>query len=99
MVGNLSIPYQVSIESLLTINIERPGSFLESLKLIPLLTEPSDERQAFHVVAPSIPGYGFSEYSKKSGFGLEQHAECFAKLMQKLGYEEYVCQVMSSFRT
>ncbi|KAF7553412.1 hypothetical protein G7Z17_g3641 [Cylindrodendrum hubeiense] len=69
-----------------------PGSFLESLKLIPLLTEPTNGSQAFHVVAPSIPGYGFSSYSKKSGFGLEQHAECFAKLMQKIGYEKYVCQ-------
>ncbi|KAH7126454.1 Alpha/Beta hydrolase protein [Dactylonectria estremocensis] len=69
-----------------------PGSFLESLKVIPLLTEPEDNRQAFHVVAPSIPGYGFSQYSKKKGFGLEQHAECFARLMDKLGYKNYVCQ-------
>ncbi|OHW96422.1 epoxide hydrolase [Colletotrichum incanum] len=70
-----------------------PGSFLESLRVIPLLTEPSDDsRQAFHVVAPSIPGYGFSEYSTKAGFGLEQHAQCFAILMEKLGYEKYVCQ-------
>lgn len=61
--------------------------------MIPLLTEPSDGRQAFHVVAPSIPGYGFSDYSKKVGFGLEQHAQCFAILMKKLGYEKYVCQV------
>ncbi|CAH0021518.1 unnamed protein product [Clonostachys rhizophaga] len=69
-----------------------PGSFLESLKVIPLLTEPSSDQQAFHVVAPSIPGYGFSQYSKKKGFGLEQHAACFAQLMQKLGYNKYVCQ-------
>ncbi|KAM0327404.1 hypothetical protein ACHAQA_005690 [Verticillium albo-atrum] len=69
-----------------------PGSFLESLKLIPLLTEPSCNRQAFHVVAPSLPGYGFSEYSKKAGFGLEQHAQCFAMLMEKLNYQRYVCQ-------
>ncbi|KAK5046882.1 hypothetical protein LTR84_007236 [Exophiala bonariae] len=69
-----------------------PGSFLESLKIIPLLTEPSNGRQAFHVVAPSIPGYGFSRYSKKSGFGLEQHAECFANLMKTLNYDRYVCQ-------
>ncbi|OJI97565.1 hypothetical protein ASPVEDRAFT_59247 [Aspergillus versicolor CBS 583.65] len=70
-----------------------PGSFLESLKLIPLLSEPDDpERQPFHVVVPSLPGYGFSSYSRKSGFGLEQHAECFANLMKKLGYSEYVCQ-------
>lgn len=77
------------------VNFCRPGSFLESLKIIPLLTEPSGDRQAFHVVAPSIPGYGFSGYCKKSGFGLEQHAECFANLMKKLGYDQYVCQVRS----
>lgn len=66
---------------------------MEALRLIPLLTEPEEGKQAFHVVAPSIPGYGFSSYSKKAGFGLEQHAECFAKLMQKLGYDRFVCQV------
>ncbi|CAG7978452.1 unnamed protein product [Penicillium salamii] len=71
-----------------------PGSFLESLKLIPLLTEPTDGRQAFHIVAPSIPGYGFSGYSKKSGFGLEQHAECCVNLMKKLGYRKFVCQLI-----
>lgn len=43
-------------------------------------------------MAPSIPGYGFSQYSKKKGFGLEQHADCFARLMQKLGYGKFVCQ-------
>ncbi|KAJ4992482.1 epoxide hydrolase 1 [Stagonosporopsis vannaccii] len=69
-----------------------PGSFLEATKLIPFLTEPSGERQAFHVVAPSIPGYGFSQYSKKPGFGLEQHAECFARLMKELKYDSFVCQ-------
>ncbi|KAH7196527.1 Alpha/Beta hydrolase protein [Fusarium flagelliforme] len=69
-----------------------PGSFLEVIKILPLLTEPVNGKQAFHVVAPSLPGYGFSQYSKKSGFGLEQHAACFAKLMKKLGYDKYVCQ-------
>ncbi|KAL4903415.1 hypothetical protein BDW74DRAFT_179832 [Aspergillus multicolor] len=70
-----------------------PGSFLEALKIIPLLTEPEDSnKQAFHVVAPSLPGYGFSSYSSKRGFALKQHAECFAMLMKKLGYEKYVCQ-------
>ncbi|RAK72329.1 epoxide hydrolase [Aspergillus fijiensis CBS 313.89] len=69
-----------------------PGSFLEACKIIPLLTEPKEGQQAFHVVAPSLPGYGFSSYTKKSGFGLEQHAECLARLMKKLGYHQYVCQ-------
>lgn len=76
----------------------RPGSFLESLKLIPLLSEPDDpQRQPFHVVVPSLPGYGFSSYSRKSGFGLEQYAACFANLMKKLGYNKYVCQVKIGF--
>lgn len=71
-----------------------PGSFLESLKLIPLLTEPKDPSvPAFHVVAPSIPGYGFSDACKKSGFGLDQIAECFTKLMGIVGYDKFVCQV------
>ncbi|TDZ36666.1 putative epoxide hydrolase [Colletotrichum spinosum] len=69
-----------------------PGSFLESTKIIHLLVNPPADKQAFHVVAPSIPGYGFSQYSKKSGFGLEQHTACFALLMKKLGYAKYVCQ-------
>ncbi|KAL5614012.1 hypothetical protein FOVSG1_003075 [Fusarium oxysporum f. sp. vasinfectum] len=66
-----------------------PGSFLEATKILPLLVNPPEDKQAFHVVAPSIPGYGFSQYSKKSGFGLEQHAACFALLMKRLGYEKY----------
>ncbi|GKZ22830.1 hypothetical protein AbraCBS73388_009010 [Aspergillus brasiliensis] len=69
-----------------------PGSFLESLKIIPLLTEPPDGRQAFHVVAPSLPGYGFSDFPRKSGFGLERYADCFARLMATLGYDKFVCQ-------
>ncbi|KAL4971867.1 Alpha/Beta hydrolase protein [Aspergillus desertorum] len=70
-----------------------PGSFLESLGIIPLLTAPEDStKQALHVVAPSLPGYGFSSVVRKAGFGLEQHAECLANLMRKLGYENYVCQ-------
>ncbi|KAK2671707.1 Epoxide hydrolase-like [Fusarium oxysporum f. sp. vasinfectum] len=69
-----------------------PGSFLEATKILPLLVNPPEGKQAFHVVAPSIPGYGFSQYSKRSGFGLEQHAACFALLMKRLGYEKYVCQ-------
>ncbi|KAF4473206.1 epoxide hydrolase [Fusarium agapanthi] len=69
-----------------------PGSFLEATKILPLLVDPPTGKQAFHVVAPSIPGYGFSQYSKKSGFGLEQHAASFALLMKRLGYEKYVCQ-------
>ncbi|KAH6706704.1 hypothetical protein VD0002_g1286 [Verticillium dahliae] len=69
-----------------------PGSFLEVLKILPLLTEPEEGKPAFHVVAPSLPGFGFSDFSKKKGFGIDQHATCFAMLMERLGYNEYVCQ-------
>ncbi|EEY15067.1 epoxide hydrolase [Verticillium alfalfae VaMs.102] len=66
-----------------------PGSFLEVLKILPLLTEPEEGKQAFHVVAPSLPGYGISGFSEKKGFGIDQHAICFAMLMERLGYNGY----------
>ena len=49
-----------------------PGNFLEVVKLLPLLARPGSGKStpAFHIVAPSIPGYGFSEGTKKKGFGL-----------------------------
>lgn len=70
-----------------------PGSFLEVEKLLPLLAD-GDGRTivAFHVVAPSLPGFGFSEGPKKKGFGLKQHAETCHRLMLKLGHEQYVTQ-------
>ncbi|MCJ1381236.1 hypothetical protein MMC17_004345 [Xylographa soralifera] len=71
-----------------------PGSFLEVKKLLPLLTAGNHglENVAFHVVAPSLPNFGFSAGVKKRGFGLRQYAETCHKLMQKLGYFEYVTQ-------
>ncbi|KZV72720.1 alpha/beta-hydrolase [Peniophora sp. CONT] len=70
-----------------------PGSFLEVEKILPLLTAPTDESApAFHVVAPSLPGYGFSEAPHKRGFHHVQMAEICHKLMIALGYEEYVTQ-------
>ena len=64
-----------------------PGSFIEITKGLPLLN-----KAGFHVVAPSLPGYGFSSYTEKKGFDIRKHAEVFQKLMQKLGYEKYVVQ-------
>ena len=62
-----------------------PGSFLEVEKILPLLADgDGNATPAFHIVAPSIPGYGFSEATKKRGFGLAQYAETCHKLMQKL---------------
>ncbi|KAK0196284.1 Alpha/Beta hydrolase protein [Armillaria mellea] len=69
-----------------------PGSFIEVRKILPLLTASSSEHPSFHVVALSLPGYGFSEASKKQSFRLAQYAEVANKLMLALGYNEYVTQ-------
>jgi pimeloyl-ACP methyl ester carboxylesterase len=70
-----------------------PGSFLEVKKLLPLLAESEKNGgPAFHVVAPSLPNFGFSEGVKKRGFGLPQYAEVCHKVMLALGYEQYATQ-------
>ena len=70
-----------------------PGSFLEVENIIePLTNPPSEELPAFHVVAPSIPGFGFSPSPKKPGFGYRQVGKTFHALMQKLGYDKFVFQ-------
>ncbi|KJA17980.1 hypothetical protein HYPSUDRAFT_45697 [Hypholoma sublateritium FD-334 SS-4] len=69
-----------------------PGSFLEVRRILPLLLESSPEHPSFHVVALSLPGFGFSEAPKKKGFSLKQFAEVGNKLMLALGYDEYVTQ-------
>ncbi|MFN2100809.1 epoxide hydrolase family protein [Altererythrobacter sp. MF3-039] len=68
-----------------------PGSVVEFLDSIPLLTEP-EEGQAFHIIAPSLPGYGFSGKPAETGWGVEKIAQTWAKLMQQLGYERWVAQ-------
>ncbi|KAH7250795.1 hypothetical protein MRS44_000063 [Fusarium solani] len=68
-----------------------PGSFLEVVKLLPLLTDPKDG-PSFHVVAPSLPNFGFSDGVSKRGFGIPQYAEAMHKLMLNLGYDKYVTQ-------
>ena len=52
-----------------------PGSFLEVTKVLPLLTAASPEHPSFHVVAPSLPGYAWSEGVQKKGFHAEHYAE------------------------
>ncbi|CZR68834.1 related to epoxide hydrolase [Phialocephala subalpina] len=70
-----------------------PGSFIEVLKILPLLVdEARGEGPAFNIVAPSLPNFGFSQGVTIPGFGMAQYAECFHKLMTKLGYGEYVTQ-------
>ena len=69
-----------------------PGSFIEVVKILPLLIQGGKDFPAFHVVAPSLIDFGFSEVSGKAGFKVDQHAESCHKLMLKLGYNEYVVQ-------
>ncbi|KAF9543300.1 alpha/beta-hydrolase [Agrocybe pediades] len=69
-----------------------PGSFIEVRKILPLLIQKSPEHPSFHVVAISLPNFGFSEGATKKGFGLTQYAEVANKVMLSLGYEEYVTQ-------
>lgn len=57
------------------IHFAGPGSFIEARKITPLLTAVHTDRPSFHVVALSLPGYGFSEAPTKKGFGLTQYAE------------------------
>ena len=64
-----------------------PGNFSEIYKSIPELNQ-----AGFHVVSPSLPGYGFSSYPDKAGFKHPQHAEATHKVMQNLGYSQYVVQ-------
>ena len=71
-----------------------PGSFLEATKILHPLSHPpaGSDHPAFHVVAPSLPNYGFSSGPKQKGFALAQYAEVCHNLMHKLGYTNYVTQ-------
>ena len=73
-----------------------PGSFYEVHKVLGALTDPGahggDPADAFHVVAPSLPGYGFSQVPTTPGFGQARTAELWDGLMLELGYERYVAQ-------
>lgn len=70
-----------------------PGHFLEVEKLLPLFADSEKNGgPAFHVVAPSLPNFGFSSVVNRKGFGMKQYAETCHKLMLKLGYSQYVSQ-------
>ena len=73
-----------------------PGSVFEFYKIIGPLVDPvahgGNERDAFHVVCPSIPGYGFSGPTHEPGWDVRRVAETFAKLMARLGYTQYGAQ-------
>lgn len=65
-----------------------PSSFLEFLDLYDALCEPQDGASAFHVVTPSLPGYGFS--STKAGTSPQRIAPLLVTLMERLGYERFL---------
>jgi len=73
-----------------------PGSFAEFTKIVDPLSDPAAHggrpEDAFHVVAPSIPGYGFSDAPRQPGYGPQRMADIFAKLMARLGYTRYGVQ-------
>lgn len=72
-----------------SLTIAGPGSFIEVTKLLKSLNGNDDHHPAFHVVAPSLPNFGFSSGVTRRGFGLAQYAETLHKLMLKLGYDNY----------
>ena len=80
----------------LIVNHGWPGSIIEQLKIIDRLTDPTahggSEEDAFDVVIPSMPGYGFSGKPTEAGWGPERMARAWAELMQRLGYRHYVAQ-------
>ena len=73
-----------------------PGSIIEQLKIIDPLTNPTahggSASDAFHVVIPSMPGYGFSGKPTSTGWGPDRIARAWVELMKRLGYTEFVAQ-------
>lgn len=73
-----------------------PGSFVEMQKIIGPLTDPrahgGDPADAFHVVVPSIPGFGFSGPTQETGWDMARVARAWAVLMDRLGYDRYGAQ-------
>ena len=80
----------------LVINHGWPGSIIEQLKIIDRLTDPTAHggraEDAFDVVIPSMPGYGFSGKPTSTGWGPERMGRAWAELMKRLGYDRYVAQ-------
>jgi pimeloyl-ACP methyl ester carboxylesterase len=73
-----------------------PGSVVEFLDVIGPLTDPTvhggDAEDAFHLVCPSLPGFGFSGKPADAGWGVDHIAAVWAQLMERLGYDRYVAQ-------
>lgn len=73
-----------------------PGSVIEFLKISPLLTDPTrhggQAEEAFHLVLPSLPGYGFSGKPTGPGWGVAKIGQAWGELMRRLGYEHFGAQ-------
>ena len=73
-----------------------PGSIVEFHKVIGPLVDPTahggSAADAFHVICPSLPGFGFSGKPQRTGWGVERIAAAWAELMARLGYERYFAQ-------
>lgn len=69
-----------------------PGSFLEVRKIIGMLTDPEEGKQAYHVVAPSLPGFGFSSYPRKAICPPWEISVILTKLMHALDYPRFLVQ-------
>jgi pimeloyl-ACP methyl ester carboxylesterase len=73
-----------------------PGSIVEFLKVTGPLTDPTsyggEAADAFHLVCPALPGYGFSDKPARPGWGVERIASAWTGLMARLGYERYGAQ-------
>jgi pimeloyl-ACP methyl ester carboxylesterase len=73
-----------------------PGSIVEFHKVIGPLTDPTahgaSADDAFHVIAPSLPGFGFSGKPASTGWGVDRIAEVFSELMARLGYDRFFAQ-------
>ncbi|MEJ8279282.1 epoxide hydrolase family protein [Pseudonocardia spirodelae] len=67
-----------------------PGSVAEFVDVLDDLAEPRDDAPAFHVVAPSLPGFGFSDRPERTGWGIERIAAAWVELMDRLGYRRFV---------
>jgi pimeloyl-ACP methyl ester carboxylesterase len=73
-----------------------PGSVIEQIDTVGPLTDPTahggSAEDAFHLVLPSLPGYGFSSQPVESGWNLARVARAWAELMKRLGYDRYIAQ-------
>ena len=87
-----NVPSDVKVLPLLLLH-GWPGTVREFYEIIPLLTTvQKDKNFVFEVIAPSLPGYGFSQAAAKPGLGASKVAVVFKNLMKRLGYEKYYVQ-------